>query len=146
MDLLCEILREPAFAEAELERELVVDARPAEHDHDVLAKAAPLEQLDEALSYGGLSARTADKTIENVIGTYAMPFALGLNVLVGYAGLTSLGHAGLFAITCYAVALMVAAGYDHLTAALTAIDEPRLRPLAYQPPSAARFTVRLPKV
>ena len=25
--------------------------------------------------------------------------ALGLNVLVGYAGLTSLGHAGLFAIT-----------------------------------------------
>jgi hydroxymethylglutaryl-CoA reductase len=44
------------------------------------ALGVPLEQLDEALSYGGLSARTADKTIENVIGTYAMPFALGLNV------------------------------------------------------------------
>lgn len=47
--------------------------------------------------------------------------ALGLNVLVGYAGLTSLGHAGLFAITGYAVALLVEAGFGHLTAALAAI-------------------------
>ena len=47
--------------------------------------------------------------------------ALGLNVLVGYAGLTSLGHAGLFAITGYGVALMVEAGYGHLTAAIAAI-------------------------
>ena len=47
--------------------------------------------------------------------------ALGLNVLVGYAGLTSLGHAGLFAITGYTVALMVQAGFDHLTAALAAL-------------------------
>ena len=47
--------------------------------------------------------------------------ALGLNVLVGYAGLTSLGHAGLFAITGYAVALMIEAGYGHFTAALGAI-------------------------
>lgn len=47
--------------------------------------------------------------------------ALGLNVLVGYAGLTSLGHAGLFAITGYAVALMVDAGFGHLTAAVGAI-------------------------
>jgi len=30
-------------------------------------------------------------------------FALGLNVLVGYAGLVSLGHAGLFGVTAYAV-------------------------------------------
>jgi ABC-type branched-subunit amino acid transport system permease subunit len=29
-------------------------------------------------------------------------FALGLNVLVGYAGLVSLGHAGLFGISAYA--------------------------------------------
>jgi len=29
-------------------------------------------------------------------------FALGLNVLVGYAGLVSLGHAGLFGIASYA--------------------------------------------
>jgi branched-chain amino acid transport system permease protein len=47
--------------------------------------------------------------------------ALGLNVLVGYAGLTSLGHAGLFAITGYAVALLVDAGFGHLTAAIAAI-------------------------
>jgi branched-chain amino acid transport system permease protein len=47
--------------------------------------------------------------------------ALGLNVLVGYAGLTSLGHAGLFAITGYAVALMVESGYSHLTAALAGV-------------------------
>lgn len=47
--------------------------------------------------------------------------ALGLNVLVGYAGLTSLGHAGLFAITGYAVGLMVDAGYSQLTAAIAAI-------------------------
>lgn len=47
--------------------------------------------------------------------------ALGLNVLVGYAGLTSLGHAGLFAITGYAVALLVDAGWSHLSAAIAAI-------------------------
>lgn len=47
--------------------------------------------------------------------------ALGLNVLVGYAGLTSLGHAGIFAITGYAVALLVDSGWSHLSAALAAI-------------------------
>ena len=47
--------------------------------------------------------------------------ALGLNVLVGYAGLTSLGPAGLFAITGYTVALLVDAGFGHLTAAIAAI-------------------------
>ena len=47
--------------------------------------------------------------------------ALGLNVLVGYAGLTSLGHAGLFAITGYVVALMVSAGWDHLTAGVMGV-------------------------
>ena len=43
-------------------------------------------------------------------------FALALNVLVGYAGLVSLGHAGLFAIAGYAAALMLQAGYGHLVA------------------------------
>ena len=47
--------------------------------------------------------------------------ALGLNVLVGYGGLTSLGHSGLFAITAYTVALMVEAGYGHLAAAIAAL-------------------------
>ena len=37
-------------------------------------------ELEEALFEGGLEAACADKTIENVIGTYAMPFALALNV------------------------------------------------------------------
>jgi len=43
-------------------------------------------------------------------------FALALNVLVGYAGLVSLGHAGLFAIAGYSGALMLQAGYGHLVA------------------------------
>ena len=47
--------------------------------------------------------------------------ALGLNVLVGYGGLTSLGHSGLLAITCYTVGLMVEAGYGHLVAGISAI-------------------------
>jgi hydroxymethylglutaryl-CoA reductase len=45
----------------------------------------PLRELEAVLGAldvraGGLDARTADKTIENVIGTYAMPLALALNV------------------------------------------------------------------
>jgi branched-chain amino acid transport system permease protein len=48
-------------------------------------------------------------------------FALALNVLVGYAGLVSLGHAGLFAMAGYAGALMLQAGHGHLAADLMAI-------------------------
>jgi len=48
-------------------------------------------------------------------------FALALNVLVGYAGLVSLGHAGLFAIAGYTAALHLQMGYDHLTAISAAI-------------------------
>src|SRR5262249_35642211 len=40
-------------------------------------------------------------------------FALGLSVLVGYAGLVSLGHAGLFGVASYAVAYLLAAGHGH---------------------------------
>src|SRR5688500_13858977 len=39
-----------------------------------------VRELVRALSAGGLDCATADKTIENVLGTYALPFALGLNV------------------------------------------------------------------
>jgi len=39
-----------------------------------------VEELERALAAGGLDTGTADKTIENVIGTYALPFALCLNV------------------------------------------------------------------
>jgi branched-chain amino acid transport system permease protein len=47
--------------------------------------------------------------------------ALALNVLVGYAGLVSLGHAGLLAMTGYTAGLLLQAGYGHIAAALAAI-------------------------
>ena len=45
-------------------------------------------------------------------------FALGVNVLAGYAGLVSLGHAGLFGIAAYAAAKILGGGGGHLTVAL----------------------------
>ena len=53
--------------------------------------------------------------IASQILLYAV-FALGLNVLVGYAGLVSLGHAGLSGAAAYAVAYLLAAGHGHLVA------------------------------
>jgi len=47
--------------------------------------------------------------------------ALGLNVLVGYAGLVSLGHAGLLAVSGYTAAMLLAADHNHFTADLAAI-------------------------
>lgn len=44
------------------------------------ALGVPLEELEAALGQGGLDAARADKTVENVLGTYAMPFAICLNV------------------------------------------------------------------
>lgn len=43
-------------------------------------------------------------------------FALGLNILAGYAGLVSLGHAALFGIAAYATAYLLQAGYGHAAA------------------------------
>jgi branched-chain amino acid transport system permease protein len=48
-------------------------------------------------------------------------FALGLNILAGYGGLVSLGHAGLFGIAAYATGYMLQAGYGHPMAILTAL-------------------------
>jgi branched-chain amino acid transport system permease protein len=48
-------------------------------------------------------------------------FALGLNVLVGYAGLVSLGHAGLFGIAAYATGYMLQHGFGHPAAIFTAL-------------------------
>ena len=48
-------------------------------------------------------------------------FALGLNILVGYAGLVSLGHAGLFGIAAYVVAYLLVAGYSHVLAIAAAL-------------------------
>jgi branched-chain amino acid transport system permease protein len=47
--------------------------------------------------------------------------ALGLNVLVGYAGLVTLGHAGLFGIAAYAGATLINAGHGHLIVAIGAL-------------------------
>ena len=48
-------------------------------------------------------------------------FALGLNILAGYGGLVSLGHAGLFGIAAYATGYMLQAGFGHTVAILTAL-------------------------
>jgi branched-chain amino acid transport system permease protein len=47
--------------------------------------------------------------------------AVGLNVLVGYAGLVSLGQAGLLGIASYAAAILLAAGYGHFIAIIGAL-------------------------
>jgi branched-chain amino acid transport system permease protein len=48
-------------------------------------------------------------------------FALGLNVLVGYAGLVSLGHAALFGISSYITGYMLQAGFGHTESILAAL-------------------------
>ncbi len=48
-------------------------------------------------------------------------FALSLDVLVGYAGLISLGHAGLFGIAAYGAAIMLGAGFGHVAAIIAAL-------------------------
>jgi branched-chain amino acid transport system permease protein len=48
-------------------------------------------------------------------------FALGLNVLVGHAGLVTLGHAGLFGIAAYTGALIVNGGHGHVAAVAGAV-------------------------
>jgi branched-chain amino acid transport system permease protein len=42
-------------------------------------------------------------------------FALAVNVLAGYAGLVSLGHAGLFGVAAYAGAKLMTGGHGHVT-------------------------------
>jgi branched-chain amino acid transport system permease protein len=48
-------------------------------------------------------------------------FALALNVLVGYAGLVSLGHAGLLGMAGYTLGLMLLAGHGHLAGIAVAL-------------------------
>src|ERR1700716_2318480 len=58
--------------------------------------------------------------VSSQILLYAV-LALALNVMVGYGGLVSLGHAGLFAMAGYAGALVLQAGHGHLLADLAGI-------------------------
>jgi branched-chain amino acid transport system permease protein len=49
-------------------------------------------------------------------------FALGLNVLAGYGGLVSLGHAALFGVAAYATGYTLQAGFGHVVAIITALS------------------------
>ena len=46
------------------------------------ATGARLDEIEDALEDGGLDAETADKFVENVIGTYSLPYGVALNVRV----------------------------------------------------------------
>lgn len=48
-------------------------------------------------------------------------FALGLNILAGYGGLVSLGHAGLFGIAAYTTGYMLQQGFGHPAAVVSAL-------------------------
>jgi branched-chain amino acid transport system permease protein len=58
--------------------------------------------------------------IASQILLYAV-LALGLNILVGYAGLVSLGHAGLLGIAAYCAARMLNGGLGHLVAIVVSL-------------------------
>src|SRR5258707_188903 len=46
------------------------------------ATGADPDEIQRALDAGGLDADTADKFVENVLGTYALPYGVALNVRV----------------------------------------------------------------
>jgi branched-chain amino acid transport system permease protein len=48
-------------------------------------------------------------------------FALAIDLLIGYGGLVSLGHAGLFGLASYVIAVVVAAGWGHFAAIALAL-------------------------
>jgi branched-chain amino acid transport system permease protein len=82
-----------------------------------LALAAALVILAAApLWVGG----TYYVNIASQILLYAI-FALGINVLVGYAGLVTLGHAGLFGIAAYTAARIIGGGHGHVAAVAGAL-------------------------
>jgi hydroxymethylglutaryl-CoA reductase len=58
--------------------------QPVESRRRLVAEASDLDapELARVLSGGGLDVATADKTVENVLGTYALPFSIGLNARI----------------------------------------------------------------
>src|SRR5580693_2424335 len=46
------------------------------------ATGADPQEIERALEGGGIDADTADKFVENVLGTYALPYGVALNVRV----------------------------------------------------------------
>src|SRR2546425_1231602 len=67
-----------------------------------------------------LAPRLAQEMLPRAL-VVVLPCALGINVLVGYAGLVTLGHAGLFGIAAYAAARIMNNGHDHVAVAAGAI-------------------------
>lgn len=86
----------------------------------MIARALALGALALAIAALPAVAGSFYTNIASQMLIYAV-FALGLNVLVGYAGLVSLGHAGIFGVAAYAAAWIVAGGYGHAMAALAAL-------------------------
>ena len=52
--------------------------------HRILSEntSIPIDEITRALHGGGIDPETADKIVENVVGTYALPFGLALNFLI----------------------------------------------------------------
>src|SRR5215831_2915426 len=46
------------------------------------ATGAGPQEIERALDQGGIDAEVADKFVENVLGTYALPYGVALNVRV----------------------------------------------------------------
>ena len=46
------------------------------------ATGAGMDEIERALHHGGIDAEVADKFVENVLGTYALPYGVALNVRV----------------------------------------------------------------
>src|SRR5580698_3573909 len=46
------------------------------------ATGADAQEIERALDQGGIDAEVADKFVENVLGTYALPYGVALNVRV----------------------------------------------------------------
>src|SRR5580698_9180383 len=46
------------------------------------ATGAGVDEIERALDQGGIDADVADKFVENVLGTYALPYGVALNVRV----------------------------------------------------------------
>src|SRR2546429_6555056 len=51
---------------------------------------------------------------------YAL-FALSINMMLGYGGMVSLGHAAYLGMAGYTCIIIASAGYDQLTAAVAAV-------------------------
>src|SRR5262249_46731184 len=120
-------LRAGDVSRARLRRALSADApRPGGAASGPLRAADDMKPLAVAVAIVILAALpswvggTYYVNVASQILLYAV-FALGVNVLVGYAGLVTLGHAGLFGIAAYTGARMLTGGHGHVAAIAAAL-------------------------